>query len=131
MEEIYMKVVKYGALVVMVTLSLSVGLFAKDKNAGRFTLVDSVQVGSIELKAGDYKATWDGSGPDVQVKILQGKNVVATAPAKLVDNSSGQDSVTVGDPSKLLQQIHFGNLHKSLLLNPGTTGGDGSVAAQD
>ena len=99
-----MKVVKYSALLAMVTLSLAVGLFArdkaKDKNEGKFTLVDSVQVGSTELKAGDYKATWDGSGSDVQLKILQGKNVVATAPARLVDDSSGQDSVTVGDPSK-------------------------------
>ena len=122
-----MKVVKYSALLAMLTLSLSAGLFARDKskdrNEAKFTLVDSVQVGSTELKAGDYKATWDGSGPDVQVKILQGKNVVATVPAKLVDDSSGQDSITVGDPSKLLQQIHFRNLHKSLVFSP-------AVAAQ-
>jgi hypothetical protein len=116
-----MKVVKYSALLAMLTLSLSAGLFArdksKDKNEGKFTLVDSVQVGSSELKAGDYKATWNGSGPDVQVIILQGKDVVATVPAKLVDDSSGQDSITVGDPSKLLQEIHFRSLHKSLVFS--------------
>jgi hypothetical protein len=50
-------------------------------------LADSGQVGSTQLKAGDYKAIWDGTGKDVQVKILQGKNVVATVPAKLVDDS--------------------------------------------
>ena len=81
---------------------------------------DSVQVGSTQLKAGDYKATWDGSGPDVEVKILQGKNVVATAPARLEDQSSGQDSVAVRDPgnSRVLQEIDFGGLHKSLVFSP-------------
>jgi hypothetical protein len=115
-----MKAVKYAALLAMVTLSLSLGLFAKDKNEGRFTLVHSVQVGSTQLKAGDYKAAWEGPGPDVQVRILQGKSVVATAPAKLLDQSSGQDSVTVSDPSnsRALQQIDFGSLHKSLVFSP-------------
>ena len=113
-----MKVMKYGALLAVVTLSLSLGLFARDKNEGKFTLGDSVQVGSTQLKAGDYKATWDGTGPDLQVKILQGKNVIATAPAKLVDGPSGQDSVTVDDSSKSLQEIHFGSQHKSLVFSP-------------
>ena len=37
------------------------------------------------LKAGDYKVEWEGSGPEVQVSILRGKNIVAKVPAKLVD----------------------------------------------
>lgn len=120
-----MRFVKYVALLALVALSLSSGLFAKDKNEGKFRLFDSVQLGSTQLQAGDYKATWDGTGPDVEVKILQGKNVVATAPAKLVDQSSGQDSVTVGDPSnsRALQEIDFGGLHKALVFSP-------AVAAQ-
>jgi hypothetical protein len=122
-----MKVVRYGALLALVALSLSLGLVAKDKkdkNEAKFTLADSVQIGSNELKAGNYKAIWDSSGPDVEVKILQGNNVVATAPAKLVDESSEHDSVTLADPSKLLQEIHFGSLHKSLVFSP-------AVAAQN
>ena len=113
-----MKVVKYAALLAIVTLSLSLGLYAKDKNEGKFNLADSVQIGSTQLKAGSYKATWDGSGPDVQVKIFQGKNVIATVPAKLVDDSFASDSVTVADPSRSVQEIHFGGLHKSLVFAP-------------
>jgi hypothetical protein len=113
-----MKVVKYGALLAMVCVSLSIGLFARDKNEGKFTLIDSVQVGSTQLKPGDYKVVWDGTGPDLQVKILQGKSVIATTPAKLVDESFEQDSVTVDDSSKSLQEIHFGSLHKSLVFSP-------------
>jgi hypothetical protein len=110
--------VKYGALLGVVSLSLSLGLFARDRNEGKFTLVDSVQVGSTQLKAGDYKVIWDGTGPDLQVKIVQGKNVVATAVAKLVDESFAQDSVTVDDSNKALQEILFGSLHKSLVFSP-------------
>ena len=28
---------------------------------------------------------WEGTGPDVQVSIMRGKNVIAKVPAKLVD----------------------------------------------
>jgi hypothetical protein len=112
-----MKIVKYSALLAFVTLSLSVGVFAKDENEGRFTVSDSVQIGSNQLTAGEYKASWEGSGPDVQVKILRGKNVVASAPAKLVDEPSGQNSITRAASSRLVQEIHFGSLHKSLVFS--------------
>ncbi|HKU23850.1 MAG TPA: hypothetical protein VJQ54_00185, partial [Candidatus Sulfotelmatobacter sp.] len=40
------------------------------------------------LKAGDYKLEWEGTGSDVQLKIMQGKNVVAQVPAKVVEMSA-------------------------------------------
>jgi hypothetical protein len=116
-----MKFVKYVALFGLVSL-LSLGAFAKDKNEGKFTLHDSVQIGSTQLKAGDYKAAWDGTG-DVQVKILQGKNVVATVPAKLVDKTDSQDSVIVGNANSArnLEEIDFGGLKKALVFNSAET----------
>lgn len=118
-----MKFVKFAALLGLVTLSMSLGVSAKDKNEGKFTLTDSVQVGSTQLKPGDYKATWEGTGSDVQVKILQGKNVVATTSAKLVDRLSGQDSVTVdnSNSSRTLQEIDFGSLRKGLVFGSAVT----------
>jgi hypothetical protein len=117
-----MKFVKYVALLGLVSL-LSLGAFAKDKNEGKFTLHDSVQIGSTQLKAGDYKAEWDGTGSDVQVKILQGKNVVATVPAKLVDKTDSQDSVIVGNAnsSRNLEEVDFGGLKKALVFNSAET----------
>jgi hypothetical protein len=114
-----MKLMKFAAVLLLATLSLALGAFAKDKNEGKFTLSDSVQLGSTALKPGDYKATWDGTGSDVQVKILQGKNVVATAPAKLVDKADGQSSVSVSNASgsKTVQEIDFGGLHKALVFS--------------
>lgn len=113
-----MKFVKSTAMLGLAALVLSLGAFAKDnKNEGKFTLFDPVQLGSTQLKPGDYKAVWDGSGSDVQVKILQGKNVVATAPAKLVDTTYSQDSVAVGTASgsKTLDEIDFGGPRKALV----------------
>ena len=119
-----MKLVKYSALIALMAISLSAVLLAKDKNEGSFTVTHSIQVGSTQLKAGSYRATWDGTGPDVEVKFLQGKNVVATAPAKLVDETDRKDSITLDGSSKLVQEIHFGSLQKSLVFSA-------AVAAQN
>jgi hypothetical protein len=121
-----MKFVKYSAVLALVAFTLSLGAFAKDKsnNEGKFTLGDTAQVGSTQLKPGDYKAVWDGTGPDVQVKILQGKNVVATTSAKLVDKSYAQDAVTLGPGSggvKTLDEVDFGSRNKALVFGSATT----------
>ena len=117
-----MKSLKYSALLATLIFSLSLGGFAKDrnesKNEGKFSLSEPAQIGSTQLKAGDYKATWEGTGPDVQVKILQGKDVVATASAKLVDKSLGNDAVTLsgaGSGMKTVEEIDFSH-HKQALV---------------
>src|SRR5215467_3785774 len=118
-----MKSVKFAVLLALV-MSLSAAVFARDsKSEGKFILSDSVQVGSTELKPGDYKATWEGSGSDVQVKILQGKNVVATTSAKLEDRPVAQDSISTGNANgaKTLNEIEFGGLRKALVLSNSET----------
>ena len=45
-------------------------------------------VNGTTLKPGDYKLEWDGTGPNVDLSIKQGKNVVAKVPAQVVDLSS-------------------------------------------
>jgi hypothetical protein len=121
-----MKFVKYSAVLALVAFTLSLGAFAKDKsnNEGKFTLGDTAQVGSTQLKPGDYKAVWDGTGPDVQVQLLQGKHVMATTSAKLVDKSYAQDAVTLGPGSggvKTLDEVDFGSRNKALVFGSATT----------
>lgn len=114
---ISMRAVKFSAVLAFVAFGLSLAAFAKDRNEGKFTLWDSAVVGSTRLAPGDYKATWEGSGPEVQVKILQGKNVVATGPAKLVDNPSRQGAVTVNGTSgaRTVGEIDFAGAGKGLV----------------
>jgi hypothetical protein len=73
-------------LVMGLALLLASSAFAATK--GELTLLNPATVNGTNLKAGDYKLQWDGTGTDVQVTILQGKNVIAKVPAKLVDLSA-------------------------------------------
>jgi hypothetical protein len=119
-----MKFVKYSVVLAIVTFGLSLGAFAKDRNEGKFTLTETAQIGSTQLKAGDYKVSWEGTGSDVQVKILQGKNVVATTSAKLVDKSLRTDAVTLGGASgsvKTVDEIDFSNHKQALVFASGET----------
>lgn len=74
------------SLMIGVTLLLAVSAFAATK--GSLQLNNAVVLNGTTLKPGDYKVEWDGSGPNVELSILQGKSVVAKTTARLVDLSS-------------------------------------------
>ena len=64
------------------------GLQRVRSHESQFDVAESNGVNGAKLKAGDYKLQWDGTGPNVEVSIMQGKTVVAKVPAKVVDLSS-------------------------------------------
>ena len=118
-----MKTGKYIAIVAVLASGLSLNAFAKDKNETRVTLSDSVQVGTTALKPGDYTLQWEGNGPDVQVKILKGKNVVATVPAKLGQGTSGRaNAITTRTVNnvKTLDEVDFAGGKQSLVFGEAT-----------
>jgi hypothetical protein len=78
------------SLVLGLALMLASSAFAASK--GSLQLSDAVTLNGTTLKAGEYKVQWEGSGPNVEVSILQGKNVVATTTAHVVDLQSPSDS---------------------------------------
>ncbi len=79
-----MKFASVSKIMVMgLALLLTSSAFAASK--ANLTLNSNANVNGTKLKAGDYKLQWDGSGPNVEVNILQGKKVVAKVPAKVVD----------------------------------------------
>jgi hypothetical protein len=83
------------ALAVALTTIAASSAFASTK--GNLELTNPVTVAGTTLKAGDYKVEWDGTGPSVQVSILQGKKVLAKVPAHLValpNPSSNNAAVT-------------------------------------
>jgi len=67
-------------------LALTTSVFAAsgDSHKSNFEISAAAQLNGTELPAGDYTARWEGSGPTVQVRIMQGKKVVATVPAEVV-----------------------------------------------
>jgi hypothetical protein len=50
-----------------------------------FEISAPTQVNGTLLSPGEYQAQWEGSGPSVQVSITQGKKVIATVPAEVVE----------------------------------------------
>ena len=79
-----MKFASVSKIMVMgLALLLTSSAFAASK--ANLTLNSNASVNGTKLKAGDYKLQWDGTGPNVEVSILQGKKVVAKVPAKVVD----------------------------------------------
>jgi hypothetical protein len=49
-----------------------------------FQLDAPVQVSGRQLSAGSYQVAWEGSGPPVQVDILQKGNIVVSVRARVV-----------------------------------------------
>jgi len=77
-------------LVLGLALMLASSAFALSK--GSLQLSNAVTLNGTTLKPGEYKVQWEGSGPNVEVSILQGKNVVATTTAHMVDLQSPSSS---------------------------------------
>ena len=74
------------SLVLGLALLLASSAFAGSKAS--LQLNNPTVVNGTKLKPGDYKLEWEGSGPTVEVSIIQGKNVVAKVPARVVDLDS-------------------------------------------
>jgi hypothetical protein len=64
---------------------LSASAFAANK--GSFYLAEPATLNGKQLAEGQYGVQWDGSGPDVEVKILSHGKVVTTVPARLIELS--------------------------------------------
>jgi hypothetical protein len=116
-----MKSIKYLFLLAGIAMLLPLSALAKDSNEGKFTISEPVQVGSTQLKPGDYKVQWDGSGDAVQVKILQGKKTVATTSGKLVshDQPAPYNSVVLksANSGKAINEIDFSKRKEALVLS--------------
>jgi len=82
------------SLMLSLALLMASSAFAAEKAS--LTLTHPATVNGTTLKAGDYKLQWDGSGPNVEVSIVKGKNVVVKVPAKIVDlGSTTQNNAAV------------------------------------
>ncbi len=71
------------SLVMGLALLVASSAFAGTK--ATVNLLSPASVNGTKLKPGEYKLEWDGSGPNVEVSIMQGKTVLAKVPAKIVE----------------------------------------------
>ena len=117
-----MKVSKLLAFLFGVALLFSSSAFARD-NKTSLHLSDKVTVQGKSLNPGDYTVEWSGTAPDVQVSILQGKNVVATLSGHLTEQYTFGGSGTAygtragSDGSESLTVIYPGGKKLALQLD--------------
>ena len=106
-------------LLLGLALLLATSAFAANK--GSLQVSDPVTVSGKQLAPGVYTVEWEGNGPNVELNILQGKKIVATMPARLIDlnRSADGDSAVVrknDDGSRTLAEIRFAGKKYALAL---------------
>ncbi len=125
-EIVKTKYLQYLAVLSTLALLFPVGALARN-NAHSVQIVDVVQIGTTQLKPGDYKVEWQGTGPAVQVSFRQNGRTVATLPATLKanDDQVTQDAImteaTSADRSEL-KEIDFGRQKEALVFDQNPDG---------
>ena len=87
--------------------------FAGQRNSANVELDQSVTLAGTQLAPGQYKLIWEGNAPNVTVSFVQGKKTVATAPAKLVSNTTNEEAIetaTQTDNTQVLRAVDLKNV---------------------
>src|ERR1700756_4300572 len=95
-----MKLSKLSLILLGSALLSSSAVLAGDANKGSLQLYEKVNVEGKELKPGHYTVTWEGTGPNVQVTVLQGKQAVATFPAHVTEQATRNAEDAYGSSSE-------------------------------
>src|SRR5260221_2471862 len=104
-------------------LLLSSAALAGDSNKASIQLYEKVNVEGKALNPGKYTISWDGSGPNVQVTVSQGKQTVATFAAHVTEQTTRNTEDAYGSSadtngSRTLTAIHPNGKRFSLELQP-------------
>jgi len=103
-----MKVVTLAVTAVLI-LGVALSAAAADKT---ITLNNPVILNGTTLQPGDYKLNYTTNGTSTEVKILKGKNTVATATGEVVnlERAAADDAVVThvnDDGSRTIQEFQF------------------------
>lgn len=103
----------YKNLLAGLALLLATSAFAaKNPNQGSFEVFEPTTVDGHQLVPGQYRLTWEGTGPDIEAMILSQGKVVATVPAHFTDlNAAPRENSTESrrndDGTQSLTQLDF------------------------
>jgi hypothetical protein len=117
------------SVVLALAVLLVTSAFAASSSTGSLHLSEAVQVNGQPVPAGDYKLRWEGTGPDVEVSFMQGKNVVTKAQAKVVEvkekfnNDAAVVDKSAGTPT--ITEVRFAGKKYALALGSTVKAGMG------
>jgi hypothetical protein len=123
-----MRKMKSSAGLLAFSLLLASSAIAGNSNKGTLNTTETVTVGDKQLRAGRYQVEWAGTGPSVELSILDGRETVAKVPAQLVTldkagAASGYSTRADQAGNKALTEIFFGGKKYELSI------GEASAAA--
>ena len=100
-------------------------------NKGSLELQHPTMVAGKQLPVGSYTLQWEGSGDQVDLKIYQGKNVVASTSARVlkVDHPIRSNSAVVAtnsDKTYTLSEIRFAGKNFALGIGNDASGAGAS-----
>ena len=106
----------------LVAASLLLATVAFGGEKASVKVFEDVKVNGKALPAGRYELSWEGSGSNVQVSVLKGKETVATFPAQLeaakaAAASTGYSTRSEGDGSKSITNVFFAGRKYTLNLD--------------
>src|SRR5208337_4466547 len=121
-----MKLSRISVALFGAALLFSSGAIAKDTNKTTLHVNEKLSVEGKTINPGNYKVEWNGSGPTVQVTLLQGNQTVATFPAHLTEQTTqnpanAYGSVEQPDGSRALTAIYPGGNRVVLPLDQDAT----------
>jgi hypothetical protein len=103
---------------------------------GSLELQHPTSVAGKQLAKGSYTVRWEGTGDQVDLQIYQGKNLVASTPARVlkVERPIASDSSVVNsnaDGGFSLSEIRFGRKNYALqIVNDAGSGAAGAGASR-
>jgi hypothetical protein len=105
------------------SLLLCATAFAAKPNKKTLHLYEQADLEGKVLNPGDYKVEWSGSGPNVELNIVQGRDTLATVPARVVaEDTSLEDEGCVLRPAKnggkSIEGIFFSGARYDLKIQP-------------
>jgi len=129
-----MKVTKLFTLLAGSSLLFSASVFAGNGNKKTLHIDTAVTVDGKSLAPGDYKFEWSGTGPDVKVNILKGKETVASVSARVVslpvsNKQDGYSASAAKDGSHSLTTLFFSGEKYDLQIGDAASASAASGAA--
>ena len=105
------------------SLLLCAAAFAAKTNKKAMHLYERAKLEGRVLNPGDYKVEWSGTGPTVELNIVQGGDTLVTVPARVVaENTSHEHDGYVLEPGKnggnSIDQIFFSGAKYELKIQP-------------
>jgi hypothetical protein len=117
-------------IVPAVVLLLAASAFAADNaSKGSLQVSETLTVSGHQLAPGEYQVRWDGTNPNVELRILSQGKLVATVPAHVITLSqagwaNAVESSASADGTRLLSRIDFAGKKYALAVGDESAAGE-------